>query len=114
MSYYVIPLEVIQNISHLICENLLDNYLSAEDLGKLRTLNADQIHSNKDDVIDEYERLFGNAVQELESTSDHEEEPHFDILDNLYEIQEALKKRKEAIKHITMDVLRKREECCCY
>jgi hypothetical protein len=115
MIYYVIPTEVIQNISYLICENLLGNYLSVEESKKLHNLDVDHIHSNKDNAIVEYENIFDNALQELErASSDRKEEPCFETMDILQEILGALERRKEAIKNITMDVLRKREECCCY
>jgi hypothetical protein len=125
MNYYVTPIEVLQNISNLICENMLDNYLSKEDLMKLKNLNVGHIHNNTGNVIDEYERLFEKANQKLELTlgvntvtsiiiCGEQEESSFDLMNMLYEIIESLKNRKDAIRNITMDVLKKREECCCY
>ena len=125
MNYYVTPIEVLQNISTLICENMLDNYLSKEDLITLKKLNVTHIHTNTGNVIDEYERLFEKANQKLEATlgvntvtsiiiCGKQEESSFDLMNMLYEIIESLKNRKDAIRNITMDVLKKREECCCY
>jgi hypothetical protein len=126
MNYYVTPVEVLQNILYLINENILDNYLSKEDLMKLKNLNVGHIHTNTSNVIDEYERLFEKANQKLETIigmntdtsiiiyDDTQEYILFDIMNMLYEIIKSLKNRKDAIRNITMDVLKKREECCCY
>jgi len=119
MNYYVTPDEVFQNISYLIYENILEEHLSKEDFMKLKNLNVEHIHTNMGNVIDEYERLFEKANQKLKLTLDvntvttiiiHDEY----IMNMLYEIIESLKNRKDAIRNITMDVLKKREECCCY
>lgn len=126
MNYYVTPVKVLQNISYLMNENILDNYLSKEDLMKLKNLNVGHIHTNTGNVIDEYERLFEKANKKLETIigvntvtsiimcDNTQEERLFDLMNILYEIIESLKNRKDAIRNITMDVLKKREECCCY
>lgn len=113
MNYYVIPVSIMENIQYYVEEDVLKNNISFQEYGLLKNLNVDNIHTNENNVIDKFVVIFTSALQNLEGESFDEEEGLEDR-ENLHEIIEALQKRKKAIKDITFDVLKRREECCCY
>ena len=99
-DYYVISPSIMENIAFYTRK--LSNNLS---YNKLQNLNVNDIHTNQDNVIDNFMNIFNNALEEEEEEEDR---------DNLYEIVDALNKRKNTIQQIKYDVLKRREECCCY
>jgi hypothetical protein len=114
MHYYTIPINIIKNINFYTNEeNALINFISHKEYTLLKTLDVDQIHTNEKNVIDMFVLIFQSALHDLEGES-FDEEAGLEDRDNLYEIIEALNKRKMAIQSITYDVLKRREECCCY
>ena len=113
MNYYTIPASIMESIKYYAEEDVLENNISSEEYDKLKTLNVNHIHTNKKDVIDDFVEIFQSALRDLEGES-FDEEAGLEDRDNLYEMIEALKKRKKAIQDITLDVLKRREECCCY
>ena len=113
MNYYTIPARTMQSIRYYAEENILTNNISYQDNELLKSISVDQIHTNENNAIDKFVVIFQNALQDLEGESFDEEEGLEDR-DSLYEMIEALKKRKKAIQDITNDVLKRREECCCY
>lgn len=112
-TYYVIPTSVMENIAYYSTENVLSGNLSIEDYESIHDLNIEEIHTNKNGVLEKFLRIFQNALMDLEGES-YKEEQGFEDRNNLYEIIDALKKRKQAIYNITIDVLKRREECCSY
>ncbi len=113
MSYYTIPATVIESIQYYAEENVLANNISYQEYDLLKTLDVNQIHTNEKNVIDKFVTIFQSALQDLEGES-FDEEAGLEDRDNLYEMIDALHKRKKAIQDITYDVLKRREECCCY
>ena len=110
-TYYVIPNDIMENIAYYATEDVLSGNLSIVDYENIHNLRVEEIHSNKNNVIEKFLEIFQNALYDLEGESFDEEQGLEDRV-NIYEIIEALKKRKQAIYDITIDVLKKREECC--
>lgn len=102
-----------ESIKYYAEEDVLKNNISFEELDLLKSLDVDNIHTNKNNVIDKFVSIFQSALQDLEGES-FDEEGGLEDRENLYEMIEALNKRKKAIQDITTDVLKRREECCCY
>ena len=98
-EYYVISSSIMENIA-FYTRKLSSNLCYK----KLHSLNVNDIHTNQGNVIDVFMDIFKNALEEQEEED----------LDNLYEIIDALDKRKQTIQQINYDVLKRREECCCY
>lgn len=113
MSYYIIPARIMENIQYYAEEDVLSNNLSNQEYDLLKTLIVDQIHTNDKNVIDKFVAIFQSALQDLEGES-FDEEGGLTDRDNLHEMIDALKKRKKAIQDITIDVLKRHEECCCF
>ena len=113
MSYYTIYTRIMESIKYYAEEDVLVNNISYQEYDLLKTLDVNQIHTNEKNVIDNFVSIFQSALQDLEGES-FDEEAGLEDRDNLYEMIEALNKRKKAIKDITLDVLKRREECCCY
>lgn len=113
MNYYTIPATIMEFIKYYAEEDVLANNISYQEYDLLKTLDVNQIHTNEKNVIDKFMSIFQSALQDLEGES-FDEEADIDDIDNLYEMIEALNKRKKAIQDITLDVLKRREECCCY
>lgn len=111
MNYYSIPDTIMSNIQYY-CEGdaLSDNILKSE-LVLLNTLPIDKIHTNEDNVIERFLEIFQNAFKDLHGES-FDDEGGLEDRDNLYEIIEALINRNQAIRDITYDVLKRREDCC--
>jgi len=112
MNYYTIPATIMESIQYYAQEDVLANNISFQDYNLLKTLDVNQIHTNEKNVIDKFVSIFESALQDLEGESFDKEA--VEDRDNLYEMIEALNKRKKAIQDITLDVLKRREECCCY
>ena len=102
-----------ENIAYYAKEDALSGNLSIDDYDLIHELDIDEIHSNKNGVLEKFLRIFQNVIMDLEGESYNEEEG-FEDRCNIYEIIDALKKRKQAINDITIDVLKRREECCYY
>lgn len=113
MNYYTIPATIIESIKYYAQEDVLANNISSQEYDLLKTLDVTHIHTNEKNVIDKFMSIFQSALQDLEGES-FDEEAGLEDRDNLYEMIEALNKRKKAIQDITLDVLKRREECCCY
>ena len=113
MNYYIIPETIMENIQYYAEEDVLVNNISYQEYDLLKTLDVNHIHTNKKNVIDKFVSIFQSALQDLEGES-FDEEAGLEDRENLYEMIEALNKRKKAIQDITLDVLKRREECCCY
>ena len=105
MNYYIIPATIMESIKYYAEEDVLANNISYQEYDLLKTLDVTHIHTNEKNVIDKFVSIFQSALKNLEGEEDR---------DNLYEMIEALNKRKKAIQDITLDVLKRREECCCY
>ena len=99
-DYYVISPSIMENIAFYTRK--LSNNLS---YNKLQNLNVNDIHTNKGNAIDMFIDIFKDALEEEKEEEDR---------DNLSEIVDALDKRKRTIQQIKYDVLKRREECCCY
>lgn len=112
MSYYTIPDSIIDNIKYYAEEDVLVNNISFYENDLLKTLDVDHIHANKNNVIDKFISIFQSALQNLEGES-FDEEAGLEDRDNLYEITDALNKRKKQIQSIMNEVLKRREECGC-
>ena len=113
MNYYTIPVRIMESIKYYAQEDVLANNISYQEYDLLKTLDVTHIHTNEKTVIDKFVSIFQSALQDLEGES-FDEEAGLEDRDNLYEIIEALNMRKKAIQDITLDVLKRREECCCY
>jgi len=113
MSYYTIPATIMESIKYYAEEDVLANNISYQEYDLLKTLDVTHIHTNEKNVINKFMSIFQNALQDLEGES-FDEEAGLEDRDNLNEMIEALNKRKKAIQDITVDVLKRREECCCY
>jgi hypothetical protein len=113
MNYYTIPVRIMESIKYYAQEDVLANNISYQEYDLLKTLDVTHIHTNEKNVIDKFVSIFQSALQDLEGES-FDEEAGLEDRDNLYEIIEALNMRKKAIQDITLDVLKRREECCCY
>ena len=113
MSYYTIYTRIMESIKYYAEEEILLNNISHQEYKLLKTLDVDHIHTNKNNVIDKFVAIFQSALQDLEGES-FDEEAGLEDRDNLYEMIDALNMRKKAIQDITLDVLKRREDCCCY
>ena len=102
-EYFVIPVETMQTMVYYI-KNETDIF-SYKDTQMLLTLNIDDIHFDKNDTINKYINIFKTVYGTLvgEGNDDDDIKQH-----EIYLIIEALEKRKQAIKDITFDVLKKR------
>lgn len=113
MNYYIIPESIMDSIHYYAEENVLVNNISYQEYDLLKTLDVNHIHTNEKNAIDKFVVIFQSALQNLEGES-FDEEVGLKDRDKLYEMIDALNKRKKAIQDITYDVLKRREECCCY
>lgn len=110
MNYYTIPVTIMKSIKYYTEEDVLTKKISYQQYVLLKTLDVNQIHTNEKNVIDKFVGIFQSALQDLEG----EEEEGLEDRANLNEMIGALIKRNKAIQDITNDVLKRREECCCY
>jgi hypothetical protein len=108
----VIPTSVIDSLLFYVKENVLSPYLDINDNNVLQSLEINNIHTNKGNLIQDYLRIFNIVIYEMECEGVREE--IFEEMDSMYLIIESLKKREKAIEDITTDVLKRREDCCCY
>lgn len=111
MDYYIIPDSVMEIIEYYAEENVLSNNLSYQKYDILKTLDTKKIHTNENSTIDKFIEVFQYALEDLEGES-YDEEEGMEDRENLYEILDALHKRKKAIQDIMDDVLKRREDCC--
>lgn len=100
--YYVIPRETMDDIIYY-CTPDNNRYLSYEDEQLLEKLNVNDIHFDNNNAINQYHKIFSNVYANMiEENSDEE------LTNDIYLIMKALEDRKQAIKDITFDVLKKR------
>ena len=102
-----------ESIQYYAQEDGLKFIISCLEYKKLKTLDVDHIHSNKNNVIEKFVAIFEKVLKDLEDETSENYGLANDVA-NLSEIIDALKKREKAIQDITLDVLKRREECCCY
>lgn len=113
MSYYIIPEDLMDAILYFIQEDILSGNLDYRDNERLKTLNVEDIHANKNDAIENFIGIFSRALENLEGES-YDEEEGLENRELLHKIIESLNKRKDAINKIVIDVLKNRENCCLY
>ena len=103
ITYYVIPRETMDDI---IYYSTPDNnrYLSYEDKKLLENLNVNDIHFDNNNAINQYHKIFSNVYASMIGEYNSDEE----LTNDIYLIMKALEDRKQAIKDITFDVLKKR------
>jgi hypothetical protein len=102
ITYYVITRETMDDIIYY-CSPDNNRYLSYEDEQLLEKLNVNDIHFDSNNSINQYHKIFSNVYASMiEENSDEE------LTNDIYLIMKALEDRKQAIKNITFDVLKKR------
>ena len=102
ITYYVITRETMDDIIYY-CSPDNNRYLSYEDEQLLEKLNVNDIHFDSNNAINQYHKIFSNVYASMiEENSDEE------LTNDIYLIMKALEDRKQAIKDITFDVLKKR------
>ena len=100
--YYVIPRETMDDIIYY-CSPDNNRYLSYEDEILLEKLNVNDIHFDHNNAINQYHKIFSNVYATMIGENSDEE-----LTNDIYLIMKALEDRKQAIKDITFDVLKKR------
>jgi hypothetical protein len=100
--YYVIPRETMDDIIYY-CTPDNNRYLSYEDEQLLEKLNVNDIHFDNNNAINQYHKIFSNVYATMIGENSDEE-----LTNDIYLIMKALEDRKQAIKDITFDVLKKR------
>ena len=102
ITYYVITIETMDDIIYY-CSPENNRYLSYEDEQLLEKLNINDIHFDSNNEINQYHKIFSNVYASMiEENSDEE------LTNDIYLIMKALEDRKQAIKDITFDILKKR------
>jgi len=102
VTYYVIPRETMDDIIYY-CSPDNNRYLSYEDDQLLEKLNVNDIHFDHNNAINRYHKIFSNVYASMIGENSDEE-----LTNDIYLIMKALEDRKQAIKDITFDVLKKR------
>ena len=102
ITYYVIPRETMDDIIYYSTLNN-NRYLSYEDEQLLEKLNVNDIHFDNNNTINLYHKIFSNVYASMIGENSDEE-----LTNDIYLIMKALEDRKQAIKNITFDVLKKR------
>ena len=102
ITYYVIPRETMDDIIYYSSLNN-NRYLSYEDEQLLEKLNVNDIHFDNNNAINRYHKIFSNVYASMIGENSDEE-----LTNDIYLIMKALEDRKQAIKDITFDVLKKR------
>ena len=102
ITYYVIPRETMDDIIYYSSLNN-NRYLSYEDEQLLEKLNVNDIHFDHNNAINQYHKIFSNVYASMIGENSDEE-----LTNDIYLIMKALEDRKQAIKNITFDVLKKR------
>ena len=102
ITYYVIPRETMDDIIYYSSLNN-NRYLSYEDEQLLEKLNVNDIHFDNNNAINRYHKIFSNVYASMIGENSDEE-----LTNDIYLIMKALEDRKQAIKNITFDVLKKR------
>jgi len=102
ITYYVIPRETMDDIIYY-CSPDNNRYLSYEDEQLLEKLNVNDIHFDNNNAINQYHKIFSNVYACMIGENSDEE-----LTNDIYLIMKALEDRKQAIKDITFDVLKKR------
>ena len=102
ITYYVIPRETMDDIIYY-CSPDNNRYLSYEDQKLLEKLNVNDIHFDNNNAINQYHKIFSNVYASMIGENSDEE-----LTNDIYLIMKALEDRKQAIKNITFDVLKKR------
>ena len=102
ITYYVIPRETMDDIIYYSSLNN-NRYLSYEDEQLLEKLNVNDIHFDNNNTINLYHKIFSNVYASMIGENSDEE-----LTNDIYLIMKALEDRKQAIKDITFDVLKKR------
>ena len=103
ITYYVIPRETMDDIIYYSSLNN-NRYLSYEDKKLLEKLNVNDIHFDNNNAINQYHKIFSNVYASMIGEYNSDEE----LTNDIYLIMKALEDRKQAIKDITFDVLKKR------
>lgn len=103
ITYYVIPRETMDDIIYY-CSPDNNRYLSYEDEILLEKLNVNDIHFDNNNAINQYHKIFSNVYATMIGEYNSDEE----LTNDIYLIMKALEDRKQAIKDITFDVLKKR------
>ena len=103
ITYYVISRDTMDDI---IYYSKSDNnrYLSYEDEKLLKKLDVNDIHFDNNNAINQYHKIFSNVYASMIGEYNSDEE----LTNDIYLIMKALEDRKQAIKDITFDVLKKR------
>ena len=101
-TYYVIPRETMDDIIYY-CTPDNNRYLSYADEQLLEKLNVNDIHFDNNNAINRYHNIFSNVYASMIGENSDEE-----LTNDIYLIMKALEDRKQAIKDITFDVLKKR------
>jgi hypothetical protein len=101
--YYVIPRETMDDIIYY-CTPDNNRYFSYEDEQLLEKLNVNDIHFDNNNAINQYHKIFSNVYATMIGEYNSDEE----LTNDIYLIMKALEDRKQAIKDITFDVLKKR------
>ena len=101
-TYYVIPRETMDDIIYY-CTPDNNRYLSYADEQLLEKLNVNDIHFDHNNAINRYHKIFSNVYASMIGENSDEE-----LTNDIYLIMKALEDRKQAIKDITFDVLKKR------
>ena len=102
ITYYVIPRETMDDIIYYSGSDN-NQYLSYEDEQLLEKLNVNDIHFDNNNAINQYHKIFSNVYSSMIGENSDEE-----LTNDIYLIMKALEYRKQAIKDITFDVLKKR------
>jgi predicted nucleotidyltransferase len=102
ITYYVITRETMDDIIYY-CSPDNNRYLSYEDEQLLEKLNVNDIHFDNNNAINQYHKIFSNVYASMIGENSDEE-----LTNDIYLIMKALEDRKQAIKDITFDVLKKR------
>jgi hypothetical protein len=102
ITYYVISRETMDDIIYY-CTPDNNRYLSYEDEQLLEKLNVNDIHFDHNNSINLYHKIFSNVYASMIGENSDEE-----LTNDIYLIMKALEDRKQAIKDITFDVLKRR------
>jgi len=102
VTYYFIPRETMDDIIYY-CSPDNNRYLSYKDEKLLEKLNVNDIHFDHNNAINLYHKIFSNVYASMIGENSDEE-----LTNDIYLIMKALEDRKQAIKDITFDVLKKR------
>ena len=102
ITYNVITRETMDDIIYY-CSPDNNRYLSFEDEQLLEKLNVNDIHFDNNNAINQYHKIFSNVYASMIVENSDEE-----LTNDIYLIMKALEDRKQAIKDITFDVLKKR------